>query len=479
MAAQSDDLGGAQDPLAVFNSMLGADPDAIEVLYLRAGLLAEAGRTEEAKADYIAVITRDNAHFGALNDLGTLLYNTGFRTAARTAYAEAVRQHPDNPIGRINLANALAAAGEVDGASLHYEVALKVAPDHPDAHQGLANLLQDQGDFEAAEHHRQLSYVSRGVSTLPYRGDGEGCRVLLLVSAVGGNVPTRFLLDDTRFAVSVLAIETWRPGMALPDHDLIVNAIGDADLCPDALRIAATLLEHDRSPVINPPARVCVTGRASIATSLGDLPGVQAPAVILARRTDLERQAARIGYPLLIRSPGFHTGRHFERVAGPHELGTMSEGLPGAELLMIEHLEARDAVGRYRKYRVMIIGGRLYPLHLAISDSWKVHYYTADMIDRPDHRIEEDAFLRDMGAVIGLGAVAALGRIVDRLGLDYAGVDFGIGPDGVVLLFEANATMVINPPDADPRWDYRRGAVERALQAAQTMMLERAETDPA
>ena len=45
-------------------------------------------------------------HFGALNNLGVLLHAAGFRSAARTAYTEAVTRHPDNPKGHLNLANA-------------------------------------------------------------------------------------------------------------------------------------------------------------------------------------------------------------------------------------------------------------------------------------------------------------------------------------------------------------------------------------
>ena len=70
--------------------------------------------------------------------------------------------------------------------------------------------------------------------------------------------------------------------------------------------------------------------------------------------------------------------------------------------------------------------------------------------------------------------MAALAAIAARLGLDYAGADFAVNGDGEVLLFEANATMVINPPDPDPRWDYRREPVRRALEAAQTLFLTRA-----
>jgi glutathione synthase/RimK-type ligase-like ATP-grasp enzyme len=56
------------------------------------------------------------------------------------------------------------------------------------------------------------------------------------------------------------------------------------------------------------------------------------------------------------------------------------------------------------------------------------------------------------------------------LGLDYAGIDFALAPDDSVLLFEANATMVVFPPGPEPMWDYRRAAVEATLEAARRML---------
>ena len=56
------------------------------------------------------------------------------------------------------------------------------------------------------------------------------------------------------------------------------------------------------------------------------------------------------------------------------------------------------------------------------------------------------------------------------LGLDYAGIDFAIAPDGSLLLFEANATMAIIPLPPDPIWDYRRRAVTGALAAARCLL---------
>ena len=95
------------ESLTLYDAQLLARPDDVDLRYQRAGLLTQAGRADEARADYIAVITARPDHFGALNDLGTLLYNTDFRSAARLTYAEAVKHHPDNPVGHINLANAL------------------------------------------------------------------------------------------------------------------------------------------------------------------------------------------------------------------------------------------------------------------------------------------------------------------------------------------------------------------------------------
>jgi hypothetical protein len=121
----------------------------------------------------------------------------------------------------------------------------------------------------------------------------------------------------------------------------------------------------------------------------------------------------------------------------------------------------------------MFVERRLYPLHLAISSHWKVHYFTAEMTDSTAHRREDELFLADMPTAIGARAMAALERIGEVLDLDYGGIDFALGPAGEVLLFEANAAMVVTRPTDDPKWAYRRPAVERVIAAARTMLIER------
>jgi len=160
-------------------------------------------------------------------------------------------------------------------------------------------------------------------------------------------------------------------------------------------------------------------------------------------------------------------------VETPGEIPAALEKLPGRDLTLIQYLNARAPDGKTRKYRAMMIDGQLYPLHAAISSNWKIHYFSAEMADYPEHRAEDAEFLENMPGVLGPRAMTALQEIQKTLGLDYGGIDFGLNQKGEVLLFEANATMGIVPPSPDKRWDYRRPAVERIWRAVGTMLMDR------
>jgi glutamate/tyrosine decarboxylase-like PLP-dependent enzyme/glutathione synthase/RimK-type ligase-like ATP-grasp enzyme len=455
---------------------IASDPDAVSPRFESACLLTEMGRTLEARNAYLDVLAHEPSHRLALNNLGTLLHATGYRTAARTAYAEAVARHPDDPMSRVNLGNLLYEAGEFESAREHYEAALRFDPSHAEAHQGLAYVLAELGDEEGAQWHRRKGFEDRPVMALLYRGDGPPVRLLLLVSSVGGNIPTRHLLDDRVFQTFVVVPEFYDAKVPLPPHQVVFNAIGDADLAAPALAAAQFLVAGTAAPVINLPSAVLATGRADHAR-LSRLPGVVTPATVTLPRELLSSPeaaatVARHGFrfPLLLRTPGFHTGRHFLRVESPQALPAAVTQLPGKELTVIEFLNARGAGGKVRKYRVMMIDGGLYPLHVAISSHWKVHYFTAEMAEQADHRAEDAEFLENMPAVLGPRAMEALAQIQATLGLDYAGIDFGLSDTGDLLLFEANATMVVNPPEPDERWAYRRQAVERIFAAVRRML---------
>jgi glutathione synthase/RimK-type ligase-like ATP-grasp enzyme len=465
-----------ESALRDINDCIASNPGVLDLRFERACLLAEMGRTLEARHAYIKILAREPSHRLALNNLGTLLYSTGYGTAARTAYAEAVARHPDDPMSRVNLGNMVYRAGEFQAAREHFETALRFDPGHMEAHQGLSYVLAELGDLDGALWHRRKAFENRSVVALPYRGEGPPVSLLLLVSSLGGNIPTRHLLNDRVFQVFVVVPEFYDPQVPLPPHQVVFNVIGDADLDAPALAAAQSLVALTKAPVINHPSAVLATGRADHAR-LAHLPGVVMPLTVTLPRELLSSPeaaatVARHGFrfPLLVRTPGFHSGRHFVRVESAEALAGAVAELPGKELTVIEFLHTRGADGNVRKYRVMMIDGQLYPLHVAISGHWKIHYFSAEMAERPDYRAEDAAFLENMPGVLGPRAMEALSQIQATLGLDYAGIDFSLSTTGDLLLFEANATMVVNPPEPDERWDYRRSAVERIFAAVRRML---------
>jgi len=289
------------------------------------------------------------------------------------------------------------------------------------------------------------------------------------------------MLSSRVFKKYLIATEFYDAETTLPPHQLVVNAIGDADSAANALAGAETVLLHTDAPVINRPAAIRETGRCQIAERLSGVQGVITPKIAALSRELLESseaplRLARLGFefPLLLRTPGFHGGENFLKVESLDELPVAMASLPGDDLFVIEYLDARASDGKSRKYRVMMINGELYPLHVAVSHNWKIHYFSADMESSSEHRAEDADFLTNMSDVLGPRGMNALREIQRRLGLDYGGIDFSLNAKGDILLFEANATMVVLPPGTDKRWDYRRPAIERICMAIRQMLMDRA-----
>jgi len=443
--------------------------------------LDELGRTEDAKRIYLDILADDPSHAATLNALGGLLYRTGYRSAARTVFAQFVACHPGCADARVHLGNVLRLAGEPLPARAEFAAALAVAPGHARAHQGFGDLLAEAGDEAGAWHHWRLGYTGHAVHGWVYRGARAPLRVLMPISVANGNIAARVFLDDTVFAVTTLAMEFFGASDALPAHDVVLNAIGDADLCRDALVAAEGVVARSCAAVINAPARVLATGRAAIGEALAGLEDVAVPQIVALERAALMGGAAAwvlarhgLGCPVLLRAPGFHTGRHFVKVERAADLAGAAAALPGETVLAIAFFAASGADGKARKGRVMVVDGRIYPLHWAVSADWKVHYFSSEMADNAAYRAEEARFLGDMRGFLGARAVRGLQAVAGRLGLDYGGIDFGLLEDGRIVVFEANATMAIVRPADEARWLYRRAASDVAVLAAQTMLIRKA-----
>src|ERR1700744_80618 len=114
-----------------------------------------------------------------------------------------------------------------------------------------------------------------------------------------------------------------------------------------------------------------------------------------------------------------------------------------------------------------------FPYHLAISKHWLVHYFSADMLEAPWKRDEERRFLEDPQTALGTEAFEAIRAIGRRLDLDYGGIDFSLLPDGRVLVFEANATMLVHPEPEGGELAHKNVQVRAIVEAFERMLVAR------
>jgi len=440
--------------------------------FVRAYALEGLGRTEEAKDAYRALIERDPAHAGAHNNLARLLHREGAREDALILLERLIDLTPYDAMAHANLGIVLFELEKFPEARSHLRYALLLEPNSTIAHLGMARLLAIEGNDAESLRHQRAALGSGAISVSASGSLGENApRLLLLASQDQLGATSAQWLSDATFAFATLIVERYDEGLELPPHHAIFNTISDADRNGPALERSCNIVAHARVPVVNDPRAVLATARTALAHRLQGLADVVVPATRTFARGG---PIPDLGWPLLLRAPGFHSGQHFVRVERREELAQALAQLPGDELLAIEALPSQSADGLFRKYRMMIVDEKLYPIHAAISNQWKVHFFSAEMSNYPERRSEDEAFLASPEAVVGARALAALNAIRGRLGLDYGGIDFALGSDGQILVFEANATMTVPAPPPGALWDYRRSPVARILEATREMLLSRA-----
>jgi len=412
-----------------------------DTLTSRAKAYAAEGRVEDAKRAYLAALQHDPTHAAAMTGLGALLATVGMVADARVVLEEALRHNPG----------------------------------HADAHRVLVTVCTALGDKAAADAHSTREFQLRPIHIIPYTGNGTPIRLLLLGAGAGINTRTARFRDPHLVETITVAAEFIGHDTPLPAHDVVFNAIGDAERSPGATDAAERLVARTDRRIINHPAAIRASGRIANAARLAALPGV-----ITARTLAVTRERAadpalvrELGLPFLLRVPGHHTGEYFERIDDPAQIPAALAAFPGDDdLLAMSFLDARDAAGRYHKYRMMIVDGKLYPLHAAVGTTWKLHFFSGT--HGGAERALDEAFLRDPQATIGSRAMAALAAIAEVLHLDYGGIDFACDSAGNVLVFEANATMTVPESDPDPQFAYRTPYLDAVVDAVINMIVTRA-----
>jgi tetratricopeptide (TPR) repeat protein len=419
----------------------------------------------------IALEPENPEHYRAL---AAALRADGADADAMAAELAATALAARAPLALFNVATACFQAGQRQNAKRWYTLTLRLDPAMVAAHRNLAAILEQEGRLAEALRHRDDAY--RRQSVFVEEAPTPQLRVLLLAASGYGNVPIDELLPRATTTRITWFIDYAKEDDAarLPSFDLVFNAVGDPDMVGPLPPAAARWLERPAQPLLNPPAVVARTRRDRLPAVLAGIGGVELPAVLRLARAELADPdlGSRIAFPAILRPAGAHGGRGVSLLGAPEAaLGAELGEAEAAYLTAFRDCRSRD--GYFRKYRVVFVDRAPYPYHLAISQHWLVHYFSADMLHPSWKRAEEQRFLEDPAHALGRKAWAALGAIGRRLDLDFCGIDFTLSDDGNVVVFEANPTMLVHLRDARDLFPYKHVHVPRIFAAFSAMLQRR------
>lgn len=410
--------------------------------------------------------------------------------------SEVVERHGGNQplIGLAHLMR-LATSG-VDLAPLGTELIARagIDPKYADANAllDLSVVLQLRGDRELALEIQSQALAIRQVYSLPMsRALTDRSLASLRLLAVMGpgdlmaNSPIELLLEDTDVALDIVYVsDVLDLPECLPQHDVLFVAIAESEQnIPLLTRVEAATRSWPH-PVLNRPERIALLSRDHNCARLGSLAGVEMPTTLrVSRQTLAQVGAGELAmsdllndgdFPVIVRPVDSHAGKGLEKLDDATAMPGYLSGLANDEFYLSRFVDYRAADGLFRKYRIVLIGGRPFVCHMGISDHWMIHYLNAGMAESAAKREEEAQFMADFDAGFALRHAGAFDSINRELGLDYLGIDCAETSDGKLLIFEVDSCMIVHALDPVDIFPYKQPQMRRVFGAFRRMLLQSA-----
>jgi tetratricopeptide (TPR) repeat protein len=442
----------------------------------------KTGRAQDAIPLYLQALKLTPAHWETRTGLVEALMATKQYPEAKALLQELLAERPQASQLQYQLGKACFALNEMEFAIRHFEQAIALNPNDADSRYWIGGIKQTMGDIDAAEAAYAAATQIRPLVRRHAIKSPPDFRLLALYAPFNGNTPIQYLFKDATYDIDTLAF--FGPGepdsSSIRDIHVIFNLISDADQAEAMLPAAARLAEKLGKPVVNAPSKILRTTRDAVADLLPGIPACRVPRVLrLDAGTDVS-VAALAGilpftFPVLSRPAGTHGGDDFEKIESLDELARFLARRPDNDHYVIEYVDYASSDGHFRKYRFIFVGEEVLPCHLAIGNDWKVHHVSTDMANQPWMQQEEAAFLANPAAIFNAAHYQALRVVRERFGLDYFGIDCGLDPDGRLVVFEVNASMLVHDDNAE--FPYKDPFVRVIKNAFDAMLRNRAGRD--
>lgn len=472
------DLNQFEEAAACCQQAIDIDPDCAIAHNNLGNALREIGRLAEAEASYRRSLALKADYLEALINLGSILGHLGRWPEAISSHRLAIQIHPNSGIAHSTLGQLLSRLTENDEeAERCLERAITLNAGDNNTYVELGNILMRKQQTDAALAMFRHAQELQPLITWPANQAKASFSAVFLDTPMAGSTPVNYLAGRACYDRHFHCVIPDTPvnfALLRDKADVVFNMICNADDGKDVLAQALDLVERLGRPTINHPRLIMNTDRETIARHLADIPYCVVPKTLrvagpILTKSALDKKYEGFHLPLLVRVAGTHGGDDFAKCDDWDNIVNFVSENPQAIYYAIEYIDYRSVDSYFRKYRVIFVDGEIFPYHLAIHDDWKVHHFRTDMANHAWMRKEEERFLDDMGGVFSASHQDALRAIAKATGLDYGGVDCGIDRDSRIVVFEANASMLVHD-EKNADFGYKNQYIARIKVAFDAML---------
>jgi len=363
---------------------------------------------------------------------------------------------------------------------LWVEMMEKVTDDAPGSGLGmdLSVIAQVRGDKKTGLAIQRDSLLLHQTFRLRDDPQKPALRVLALAAAsdLGGNTPIDFLLAGSDVSVATLYLGPGVPlPTAIPDHDIAIA------LAPASEEGSLTAIEELtrcwNTHLLNPPGRIRALERDLLYRNLSGMEGLVIPPTLRVERARLMHGLSGdlgLCFPIIIRPLRSHAGFGLAKIESQEALDAYLKKRPEDDFFASPFIDYASPDGQFRKYRIALVSGVPYPVHMAVCVEWKVWYLNADMALSAANRAEEAQFLLAFDQTFGARHSRTLAEMAGRIGLDYVLIDCAETRDGKLLVFEADNCAIVHDMDPVNVYPYKPGAMRKLFAAFAAMLKDKA-----